>query len=33
MRRRSRPWQRIVVEFRAPRFDGGKKIANAKFSR
>ena len=24
-------WQRIVVEFRAPRFDGGKKTANAKF--
>jgi len=24
-------WQRIVIEFRAPRFQNGKKVANARF--
>jgi hypothetical protein len=24
-------WQKFVIEFRAPRFKGGKKVANAKF--
>ena len=24
-------WQKFVIEFRAPRFEGGKKTANAKF--
>ena len=24
-------WQKFVIEFQAPKFDGGKKIANAKF--
>jgi hypothetical protein len=24
-------WQRFVIEFRAPRFEGGKKVAHAKF--
>jgi hypothetical protein len=32
----SRPygeWQKLVVEFRAPRFEGGRKIENARFVR
>ncbi len=24
-------WQKFVIEFRAPRFEGGKKVANARF--
>ncbi|MDY3560807.1 DUF1080 domain-containing protein [Gemmata sp. JC673] len=24
-------WQKFVIDFRAPRFEGGKKVANAKF--
>ena len=24
-------WQKFEIDFRAPKFDGGKKVANAKF--
>jgi hypothetical protein len=24
-------WQKLVIDFRAPKFEGGKKVANAKF--
>jgi len=26
-------WQRFVIDFQAPRFEGGKKVANAKFNK
>jgi hypothetical protein len=24
-------WQKLVIDFQAPKFEGGKKVANAKF--